>query len=206
MEQRKTIGLALLAMPMVFVAMMARAEDMLSSTVIEDHALQNLSGIAQVNQAAGDGNLQFNAVAVALSETGSARALTIVVQHTDSIPDGAPDGAAFQAIARIDDQAFAGAQGLISVNQVSGRYNQQANLIAAALGVDGLVLAEAELSQSRSDSVPPEGFQTAGTRQAQVAEGAFRDAFGVIQVNQVAGAYNTTFNRFLFSRSAGSNP
>ncbi len=202
MEQRKTIGLTLLAMPMVFVAMMARAENMLSSTVIEDHALQNLSGIAQVNQAAGDGNLQFNAVAVALSETGSAGALTIVVQHTDSIPDGA----AFQAIARIDDQAFAGAQGLISVNQVSGRYNQQANLIAAALGVDGLVLAEAELSQSRSDSVPPEGFQTAGTRQAQVAEGAFRDAFGVIQVNQVAGAYNTTFNRFLFSLLAGSNP
>ena len=110
------------------------------------------------------------------------------------------------AVSLVTGRAFAGAQGLIAVNQGSGRANLQINAVAIALGISGVALAESELSQSRSDSVFAEDFEPNGARVAQVSAEAFQNAAGVIQFNQVAGVANTTFNRFGLSVIGGGSP
>lgn len=183
----------------------AAAQEVSSFSVIDDNALEAVSGVAHVNQSAGDANLQLNGAAVVINDTGASIGIVSFVQSSATeVPS--PDTLEVDAVSIIDDDAFANVQGLLSVNQASGLSNQQANLVTMALGVDGEIVAEAELSQTRTDGQPAADFEPDGVRHTHIDDGAFRDASGVVQVNQVAGVSNSTFNRFALSLAAGSGP
>lgn len=172
-------------------------------TVIEDRALRDVRGVAAVNLAAGNFNLQVNEAAVALNEAGLALAGTAGMQRADQQPDDQPG----VMVARIDDRAFARAAGLIAVNEASGHANAQANLSAITLGIEGVVLADNVLSQSRAGGTPPgAAADNEPVREVSVADTAFRNAVGIVQVNQAAGSRNDSANTFALSLSAGASP
>ncbi len=202
MRRWRITAFVVLALLNIHVDWKAQAQDSIAITVIDDDAFRDFSGAAQLNSSAGDGNLQLNGAALALSRNGVGIATFSAIQRTDVNPDGT----SLHAFARIEDGAFANAEGLIAVNQVSGRQNQLANLLVATFGLEGVILAEADLSQSRSEVLLPENFAPQGARQARVTKNAFRDASGVIQVNQVAGVSNSTFNKMHLTISGGLGP
>lgn len=182
---------------LAFGASLASADDMLGRTVIEDDALGQFNGAALVNQSAGNGNLQVNSALIAVNAKDAARVRLSTIQLSAQ----ADDEAILHAIALIDDRAFADAQGVVLVTQGAGRHNLQVNQFAAALGLEGEVLVEAELSQSRSGAPISLDAEPEGARLAVVGQDAFGNAVGVIQVNQVAGQGNATFNRFVLGAS-----
>jgi hypothetical protein len=95
-------------------------------------------------------------------------------------------------IARISDDAFAGARGVIAVNQSAGSHNAQSNSVAIAVGPSALG-SDALLNVQR----PGASARVAGPVSRNVAElsgGAFRSASGIVQINQIAGGGNVVHN------------
>lgn len=95
-------------------------------------------------------------------------------------------------IARISDDAFAGARGVIAVNQSAGSQNAQSNSVAIAVGPSALG-SDALLNVQR----PGATVRAAGPVSRNVAElsgGAFRSASGIVQINQIAGGGNVVHN------------
>lgn len=199
MIRRQVIALALFGMPVLAFASVARADE---SSVIGDSALRNVTGITAVNQAAGDENLQVNAAAIAATDRGAALATVVAIQQHDR----PSDGTAGAFVAKIEDRAFAGAEGLHQVNQAAGHGNLQANLAVIAVG--GVAVADAVLSQTRPESSAGSsggGAGANGAREASVEAGAFRGLTGVIQVNQTAGLRNASANQFALVVASGAD-
>ena len=97
-------------------------------------------------------------------------------------------------IARITDDAFAGARGVIAVNQASGSHNAQINAVVIAAG-PVVLRSDALLIAQR----PGASVRSAGSASRSVAEisgGAFRSASGIVQINQIAGGGNVVHNAF----------
>jgi hypothetical protein len=97
-------------------------------------------------------------------------------------------------IARISDDAFAGARGVITVNQVAGSHNAQINAVVIAagpvvLGSDALLVAQRPGASAR-------GAGTASRSVADISGNAFRSASGIVQINQIAGGGNVVHNAF----------
>jgi hypothetical protein len=99
----------------------------LDSSAIDGNVMQNTQGVTGVNQATGNGNLQGNLRAFAVSN--QAQALIQAQQHAHAY---APN-ATLYASATIGGHAYDNAQGIASINQVSGNSNTQLNGVAAAL-------------------------------------------------------------------------
>jgi hypothetical protein len=100
-------------------------------------------------------------------------------------------------IARISDDAFAGARGVITVNQVAGSHNAQINAVVIAagpvvLGSDALLVAQRPGASAR-------GAGTASRSVADISGNAFRSASGIVQINQIAGGGNVVHNAFSLS-------
>ena len=174
-----------------------------ATSVINGNALQNTRGAMAVNQAAGDANLQANSTAIA---TGELAALAQVHQVQIAGPRlaNAPDA----AMAAIGDSAFRNAHGVLSINQVSGTGNAQANGVAIAVS-SGVVIAESlsESTLATTTAGLPETTETApGLRSATITESAFVGARGLVQVNQTAGSGNATANNFALSVTLGAKP
>ncbi|WP_299625046.1 hypothetical protein [Pelagibius sp.] len=197
---RLASALAVLAVALCPAA--AFAEELFGRTIIDDEALRDFTGAALINQSAGDGNLQSNTAFIATNAEAQARVRISTVQ----LSAATPDETVLDAFALIEGDAFADAQGVLLVTQGAGRNNLQINHLAAALGLEGEVLVESELSQSRANALSPLAEEREGNRLAHVGPGAFRDAGGVIQVNQVAGQENATFNRFVLGVSSNALP
>ena len=95
-------------------------------------------------------------------------------------------------IARISDDAFAGARGVIAVNQSAGSHNAQSNSVAIAVG-PAAVQSDAVLVAQR----PGASLRASNSASRNVAElsgGAFRSASGIVQINQIAGGGNVVHN------------
>jgi hypothetical protein len=97
-------------------------------------------------------------------------------------------------IARITDDAFASARGVITVNQASGSHNAQINAVVISagpvvLGSDALLIAQRPGASVR-------GAGSASRSVAEISGGAFRSASGIVQINQIAGGGNVVHNAF----------
>lgn len=162
-----------------------------------------VSGAATINAAAGARNQQLNAAAVAAG--GFAHAHAGASQH-----HAAPQSPATpSATATIADGAFAGSSGWIAVNGAAGSDNQQANLAAFAFGIEVGTAADAALSQTRASQGPagrPAQSPDALERRVGIADNAFEDASGLIQVSLIGGDRNTSANTFALSVSADAGP
>lgn len=95
-------------------------------------------------------------------------------------------------IARITDDAFAGARGVIAVNQSAGSHNAQSNSVAIAVGPSALG-SDALLNVQRPGA-PTRGAGPASRNVAELSGGAFRSASGIVQINQIAGGGNVVHN------------
>ena len=159
-------------------------------SVIDGEVAGNATGRIAVNQAAGDANQQANAAAIAIG--GEAASATVVIGQHINYSGNAPG----VAVARIGQNAFANASGLIAVNQSSGVANAQSNSAAVAMGINGEVGDEA-LSAALPDAAGLDGAGASpGLRIVGVDSTAFRSARGVVQLNQTAGAGNSSSNNF----------
>jgi len=152
-------------------------------------------GVVAINIAAGDINAQANTASLALNPQGGST-VRITTQQNIYSDIGTP----FQgAVARIENGAFAETAGLVSINQASGKGNAQANGILFVAGVEGEVIADSVLAQTAPQAGASTGPGTSpdSFREASIAEGAFRNVNGVVQVNQLAGSGNATANNFV---------
>jgi hypothetical protein len=175
----------------------------LASSRIGDQAFQGANGALAVNMAAGDLNLQANLRGIA--NGGRASADLVAVQRLRGNRFDPP----LHAVASIGDGAFAGASGMLSINQASGSANTELNTVAASLAQQGIREAtDAALAASASSaSAGGRAFRepsapATGTRQAVVEATALEGFNGVMQLNQIAGSGNATSNQFGLSVQA----
>lgn len=146
-------------------------------------------GNFSVNQAAGDGQQQANARALATGH--EATATTLIRQRQLSIVD--PN---MGASASIQGNAFSHGSGALGVNQSAGAATQQANALRISIStqpqsIDDSVLLQQNValinSSDPSDTSP-------GYRHVTTGDQAFTGSRGVIQLNQSAGVGNQTAN------------
>ena len=174
----------------------------LTTSSISDNALSGANGAIAVNLAAGDSNLQSNAMALAIGPVANIQ----IEQHqritslTASVPD--------VMVADISGNALSGARGLIAINQASGVGNREANAIAVAVSLAQQGIEEQSSNAwlaglgTQTDGATgdrPQANPSSSSRSASVAGTALRGAEGVVQLNQIAGVGNTAGNRLLIT-------
>lgn len=174
-----------------------------ANTLITSHALGNVRGAISINIAAGNSNAQLNARALAIAPHGKS---TTRINALQFVQENSVGGI-LNATARIKDHAFSNAIGLISINQTSGTGNIQENNMAINFGISGVTLNENALAKA---SATPDSFDESvitpqGDRAVSISDTAFKQARGVVQVNQVAGTGNISANRFALQFSTSAN-
>lgn len=204
----RTLALAALAAAILMLSPLPAAaqsdpgyEAMLGYLVdsrVDGDAFAGSNGALAVNLAAGDHNLQANLHS--LANGGLARADARALQHLSGNRGNAPD----VATASIGGNAFAGASGLLSINQASGSGNAELNLVTAALAHQGIrETTDGSLSAVAASAggqyVEQSGDARDRVRSVAVEPGAFQGFDGVLQLNQVAGSGNSTSNQFALS-------
>ena len=190
-------GIAVVALLLAATPALSQNTDTLS---ISDEALAHGEGRIGVNAAAGDLNQQVNSTAIAIGEP--AIATNVVRQH---IGDNVVSGSDAQS-ASITGTAFSDSHGAIAVNGAAGTENQQANLAAISIGIDGPVVSLDMLSQTRS-SQEPAGYQNepSSATYAEIGPDAFAQSSGLVQVNLTAGERNSSANLFALSITEGAD-
>lgn len=176
----------------------------IATSVIEGNAAGGVTGTFGINQVAGDANVQSNSGAFAVNPTGAASAYINSRQRTATGQATVPN----ISIARIGDNAFANASGVISINQISGTGNAQANGFAFAFGLEGELLTEGVLAQTISNPANGPALQQQtdiNTRLLDVEATAFDNSHGIVQLNQSVGTGNATSNNFALRFSQGAN-
>ena len=159
------------------------------------------SGRIAVNIAAGDNNQQLGDAAIAIGDialvTETAIQRLVGPAPTDHITK-----------ITIEDGAFAGTNGLTSINITAGSQNQMANLAALAIGNNG-VMSDQLLEQTRAPIEPkggsPEGALPSNDRIA-IGDTAFGNGNGLIQVNLIGGEGNSSANTFALSIASDGSP
>lgn len=170
------------------------AETVMQATASINQSGQNHRGVVMINQAAGDGQQQANARALAIGSSAGSQvtAATHVLQSNETLP-GNP--ATIDASASIGGSSFANSQGVVGINQGAGSGNQQINALHIASGL-AQGLDDSALAQQ---SVRPTNFSGAtepqsGARMVSVDDSAFGNSRGVVQLNQSAGVGNRSIN------------
>lgn len=149
------------------------------------------NGVMMINQAAGTGQQQVNARALAAGDVAQTRIR--VTQNRDLIVE---EHLLLDASARIQGDAFSQGNGVLGVNQSAGIGNQQINAFRIELGAmpesvdDGGLAQSAAPSSFSSGAVAPQS----GERMVSIDDQAFADSRGVVQLNQSAGAGNRMVN------------
>ncbi|MCK8044901.1 hypothetical protein MSG37_08385 [Shewanella sp. 1CM18E] len=158
-------------------------------------SFSNNTGRIAINQAAGDSNLQSNSHAIADQ-------VIILSDQQNPYLKLLDDHTAYN-LTHIEELAFENAQGLVSINQVSGQGNIQANLGAIALqSVIGLGLDDNALDNIVSPTALP--LERNDTNHAVIAPDSFENAQGIVQINQVSGDGNSAINQFSLQLPSGN--
>ncbi len=169
--------------------------------VVAANSAAGSSGRIAVNIAAGDSNQQVGDAVIAI---GDISAVTEVVSQRMS--GLAPVD--HETTITLADGAFAGTNGLTSINITAGSQNQMANLAALAIGNSG-AMSDQLLEQSRAP-IEPKGGSPEEALQAndQIAIGdmAFGEGSGLIQVNLIGGEGNSSANTFALSVTSEGSP
>lgn len=196
MKQQIILGLltALIILPAMPVLADEPMPGYQAQSLIESQALSQVHGLIGVNQSAGDANVQANDRAIAVSADGGVAIAQIhSLQALEANQANMPEA----AVTRIENGSFHKASGLISVNQVSGVSNRQANAFAMATSIEGelsdlaLAVTLSDAPAARSGPATP----SASRRDVHVDADAFVAAQGVVQLNQAAGKGNVASNR-----------
>jgi hypothetical protein len=154
------------------------------TTLIGGSSFSGASGIRAINQAAGVGNQEANAVVI-----------TTIPGHLDinQFSYGILKNVSKSGDATITGNAFAGSSGITQVTQASGSGNIEANAAFIGTGFSGVAMDAVTLSQIRGGA-PPVNPSEPYYGHTSIAPGAFAGATGVVQVEQTAGNNNTAAN------------
>jgi len=156
-------------------------------------------GVVAVNEAAGLNNAQANQLALTSGGTAA-------VNGTASEQVALARAHLANASASIGDGAFANASGAVMVNQAAGIGNTQSNSARIGTAVIGVeTVSDGDLSAAAATNGGPGRSPGArGIREASISSTAFRNATGLVQVNQTVGAGNATANSFVLRPPAGT--
>ncbi|MGF6481771.1 hypothetical protein [Paraburkholderia sp. JPY419] len=169
-----------------------------ATATIGSGAGMGATGALSVNETAGLDNAQINQITVTNgAAVGNANASVQSASVLANVP---------RAQASIDANAFSNTSGAELVNQSAGAGNLQRNstqIGTAALGVE--TVSDGELSATAPKNGGPGRSNTIhGVREASISSDAFRNASGIVQINQAAGAGNATANSFVLRPPAGT--
>jgi hypothetical protein len=165
---------------------------------IERGAFAGATGAVTINEAAGLNNAQSNQAAIVLGPNG--------VAATDVAQSAQARARVPSAQASIESGALSNVSGVTMVNQAAGAANLQRNSVvlgAAAIGVESVsdsVLSAASPKQGRVDA----SAMAQGERAARIGNDVLKNASGIAQINQTAGAGNATANSFVLRPPAGT--
>lgn len=149
---------------------------------------QGSQGNAAINQAAGDHNLQAN---------GHAIGNTVSIQNQQETYMALTPDHGNTSSSRIESQAFAGFEGLLSVNQVSGTGNIQANLGTVAFtSLNHFSLSDNALTEVAGSGSAPTPTVQDGQHKSDIAQDSFSGVQGAAQINQISGDQNIAINQF----------
>ncbi|MBV4531543.1 adhesin [Pseudomonas sp. SWRI107] len=178
-----------LLMLTALISLQVNADPQVVNTATIDSSGARYQGVLSVNQAAGDGQQQANARAIALGHDASATTQIRQQAHTQA-------DASMAAGATIQGSAFSGGNGILGVNQSAGAGNQQANAVRLSVSAQPLSLDDSVLMQQNVALINNSGATDtpAGYRQVSTSDQAFTGSRGVIQLNQSAGVGNRTAN------------
>jgi hypothetical protein len=101
-----------------------------ATALIGERAFAGSSGLISVNQASGVGNLQVNSLAIAVGVEAEAVSESRLSVISSGISPGRDTDRSHTRTAVIADNAFAGARGLVQVNQSAGSSNTTTNHFA----------------------------------------------------------------------------
>jgi hypothetical protein len=189
-----------LAASLAALATTAQAQVNVGATaVIAPNAATSTTGALAVNEAAGLDNAQANQLTI--TSGGS-------VANVNLDEQGASTRARLgNATALIGSGAFSNTTGAMMVNQSAGLGNIQRNSAQIATGVLGVaIVSDGELSAASATNggMGNQTGETRGIREVRIDGAAFRNATGLVQVNQTAGAGNVTANSFVLRPPAGT--
>jgi hypothetical protein len=165
---------------------------------IASGAFAGSKGVVGVNEAAGLNNAQSNQAAIVLAPAG--------VVDTSAGQSAQAKVSVPNARVSIEDGAFSNLSGVAMVNQTAGAANLQRNSVvlgAAAQGVESVsdsVLSAAAPKQGRVDV----SAMAQGERAVHIGNDVLKNASGIAQINQTAGAGNATANSFVLRPPAGT--
>ncbi|WP_321912600.1 MULTISPECIES: hypothetical protein [unclassified Paraburkholderia] len=161
-------------------------------------AATSTTGALTVNETAGVDNAQANQLTIT---TGN---VSINVNGDDQL--ATVTARLKGATATIGTGAFANANGAMMVNQSAGVGNVQRNTALISSGAIGVVaVSDGELSAAAAQNGSRgQMAQAGGIREVRIDNAAFRNATGLVQVNQTAGAGNATANSFVLRPPAGT--
>lgn len=172
-----------------------------NSTVLQGGALSHVSGVANTNMAAGEGNRQANSGALSIGRASSTSGQLVQQARIDE------SLISLQNDVQIQDKAFRQASGWMSINQAAGQGNVQSNAFGMALGINVSSLDDRNLQQVLASQ---QGLNGGGddsaedaSRRVEIDNTTFGGARGVIQVNQSAGKGNATRNSFRMNMALG---
>ncbi len=159
------------------------------------------SGRIAVNIAAGDNNQQLGDAVIAIGDIAIVNE-TVIQRLSGPMPTDHITNIT------IEDSAFAGTNGLTSINITAGSQNQMANLAVLAIGNNG-AMSDQLLEQTRAPIEPkggsPEGALPSNDRIA-ISDTAFGNGNGLIQVNLIGGEGNSSANTFALSIVSDGSP
>ncbi|MBB5506528.1 hypothetical protein [Paraburkholderia atlantica] len=169
-----------------------------ATATIGSGAGMGATGALSVNETAGLDNAQTNQLTV--TKGGAVGNANTSVQSA-SVVANVP-----RAQASIEVNAFSNTSGAVLVNQSAGAGNLQRNstqIGTAALGVE--TVSDVELSATApKNGSSGQSNAIHSVREASISSHAFRNASGIVQINQAAGAGNATANSFVLRPPAGT--
>ena len=172
-----------------------------SEVVVPANTAAASSGRIAVNIAAGDNNQQLGDAVIAIGDIA-------LVTETVAQRLSGPSPTDHITNITVEDGAFAGTNGLTSINITAGSQNQMANLAVLAIGNSG-AMSDQLLEQTRAPIEPkggiPEGALPSNDRIA-VGDTAFGNGNGLIQVNLIGGEGNSSANTFALSIVSDGSP
>ncbi|WP_206128740.1 hypothetical protein [Burkholderia sp. Ac-20379] len=162
------------------------------------NAARDIGGVLKINETVGTGNAQANQLGIAIG-TAAGASLSSLQVATSVARTG-------DTAARIEGGALSNLSGAAMVNQSAGSANLQRNSMAiGSLGAGIEAVSDTELSETASKAGGlgnPAGGR--GMREVSISGDAFKHISGIVQVNQTAGAGNTTANSFVLRPPAGT--
>lgn len=177
------------------------AQQMTDEVVVAEDTGAGATGRLAVNIAVGNNNQQAGDAVIAIGDIA-------LVTETVSQRMSGPAPTDHATSITIGDGAFAGVNGLSSINITAGTQNQMANLAALAIGNSG-AMSDQLLEQSRAPIEPnggiPEGSLPSNDRIA-IGDTAFGEGSGLIQVNLIGGEGNSSANTFALTTPGEGSP